>query len=305
MPDAKRRISPDRFDANSSGWADYELLDSGNQEKLERFGSYRLIRFEPEAVWKPALNPDSWASADARFSLKKGQSQGKWSRQSAMPDEWPVRINSFRLNLFLKNSRHVGIFPEQYPNWEWMESTIKKSRRKLNVLNLFAYTGAATLFAAGAGAEVTHVEAARSSLSIARKNLEDSGLADRPVRWIVDDALKFVQREMRRGSRYDAIIMDPPKFGRGPGGEVWKFENSIDELVHNCAAILSDHPVFFMITAYNVNTRAPELGNILMNRLSGFQGKVQCGNLVQLEKSAGRKINQAIYARWENMNMEV
>jgi len=287
-------------DLTSSGWADYELLDSGNQQKLERLGPYRLVRFEPEALWKPALNPVDWAAARARFSLEKGESQGNWVRDGQIPDEWAIHIDPLTINLYLKKSRHIGIFPEQLPNWRWIEHTIRQSRQEIRVLNLFAYTGVSTVFAAQAGAEVTHVESAKNSLQIAKKNLDDSGLSDRRVRWMADDVFKFVQRELRRGSRYDAIVMDPPKFGRGPRGEVWKFETGMEGLLDSCIALLSKNPLLFLITAYNINIRPMDLGRMLQRKLSSLGGETRCGNLIQQEKSAGRKISQSIYARWEN-----
>jgi len=301
MPVSQQPHSLKIEDLASSGWADYELLDSGNQQKLERYGSYLLARFEPEAVWKPALNPEEWSYAKARFTLEKGESQGNWLRKDEMPDEWAISLDQLILNLYLKKSRHIGIFPEQLPNWRWIERSIRHSRREIRLLNLFAYTGVSTVFAAQAGAEVTHVESAKSSLMIAKKNLEDSGLSDRRVRWMSDDVFKFVQRELRRGSRYDAIIMDPPKFGRGPGGEIWKFESDIEGLLERCTAQLSEDPLFFLITAYNMNIRPFDLGKMLQKKLSFLGGDIYCGNLIQQERSAGRKVSQSIYARWEKI----
>jgi 23S rRNA (cytosine1962-C5)-methyltransferase len=300
MPTSNHTHSLKIEDLASSGWADYELLDSGNQQKLERFGTYRLARFEPEAVWKPALNPGEWAAAQARFTLEKGESQGIWMKSEGMPEEWAIRIDPLTVNLYLRKSRHIGIFPEQLPNWHWIERTIQNAQREIRVLNLFAYTGVSTVFAAQAGADVTHVESSRSSLLIAKKNLDDSGLSSRRVRWLEDDVFKFVQRELRRGSRYDAIIMDPPKFGRGPHGEVWKFESGMEGLLESCSALLSENPLFFLITAYNLYMRPNDLGRLLQRKLSFIGGETLCGNLIQPERSAGRKINQSIFARWEN-----
>jgi 23S rRNA (cytosine1962-C5)-methyltransferase len=301
MSESKHLNQVIQEDLTISGWADYELLDSGNQQKLERFGPYRLNRFEPEAVWKPALDGNVWKNAHARFSLVRGENQGGWTRVPHVPETWSISLEGLRFNLFLKQSRHIGIFPEQLPNWQWMKQIIKNSRQEVSVLNLFAYTGAATAFSALAGAKVTHVEAARSALSIAKKNLDDSDLVDSPVRWIVDDAFKFVQKEIRRGNHYDAIIMDPPKFGRGPAGEVWKFSESIGDLIGICADLLSQQPLFFILTAYDVDLQPSNAGELLKSQLSRFRGKVRCGNLIQQEKSAGRKIRQSIYARWERL----
>lgn len=286
----------------SAGWPAYELLDSGRQKKLERFGPYRLIRFEPEAKWKPALEDSEWLAADASFSLEHGKNEGQWKKSSQMPRAWQIKLDVFTINLFLKNSRHIGIFPEQLPNWEWIKQSTRRQKRKISILNLFAYTGLSTVYAVSGGAAVTHVDASKSSIIIAKKNLGDSGMVNQPVRWIIDDAIKFVNREVRRGSRYDAIIMDPPKFGRGPGGEIWRFENDIGELLGSCASLLSKNPAFFIITAYSTDAKPSWLGELLKERLRYFEGEVQCGYLFQEEKSAGRKIIQSLYARWENFS---
>lgn len=286
----------------SSGWADYELLDSGNQQKLERFGPYLLARFEPEAVWKPALSPSIWASAHASFTIKKGTNQGHWKINQAIPKEWRISLDPLTIHLVLKNSRHVGIFPEQTGNWQWIQAVIQKAPSPLRVLNLFGYSGIATAYASLAGAEITHVDASSSAVNLARKNIDASGLKDKPVRWIVDDVLKFIQKEIRRGNSYNGIILDPPKFGRGPKGEIWKFEKSINEMLAKCVELINPHPVFIILTAYQTNLEPRALGNILDNNLKAHAGKIQCGQLIQQEKSAGRKIAQSIYARWENFN---
>ncbi|MDP2965422.1 MAG: class I SAM-dependent methyltransferase [Pelolinea sp.] len=286
-------------DIITAGWTDYELLDSGAYQKLERFGKRLIVRTEPAANWKPAFPAAEWVRADAEFSIGKSQSQGVWKKQDGLSPDWTIRYKEFQINLFITGSRHIGVFPEQHEHWDWIEQKVKKSENSLSVLNLFGYTGISTLAAASAGALVTHVDASKSSVDRAKKNLEASGLSDRPVRWIVDDAYKFVQREIRRGKRYDAIIMDPPSFGRGPKGEVWKFDKAISALLTSCLQILSDNPSFFIITAYNVNCQASDLGNWLGQIMAGFSGRTLCGNLIQKEKSAGRKIHQAIYSKWE------
>lgn len=291
----------ENIDLISSGWEEYELLDSGSLQKLERFGAYRIVRFEPEAVWKPALNHQIWEFADAVFTIDKGKNQGIWSKNNSVPNQWTIALKDLTLHLQIKDSRHVGVFPEQIANWLWIEQMIKSADQPINVLNLFGYTGVSTIFAARAGAHVTHVDASKSSLSLARNNLESSGLAHRPVRWIVDDVYKFVKREIRRGNHYDAIIMDPPKFGRGPKGEVWKFEDRIEDLLNECLYLFNEDPLFFILTAYNVNLEPAELGKLTNNAFRKMSGKIQCGHLIQQEKSAGRKINQSIYSRWEKI----
>jgi 23S rRNA (cytosine1962-C5)-methyltransferase len=286
-------------DIISAGWQDYELLDSGGYRKLERFGSRFLIRSEPDADWKPANPNRDWDKADAVFSIQKGKTRGVWKTRAGLIPNWKISYKDLRINLFISGSRHVGLFPEQHTHWDWIEQKVEKSGREIAVLNLFGYTGLSSLAAAKAGAAVTHVDASRSSVYWAKMNLESSGLSQHPVRWIVDDAIKFVQREIRREKHYDAIIMDPPNFGRGPKGEVWKFDQAIGMLLTACLQILNQDPLFFIITAYNVNYHSDNLGFWLNQKMSGFRGQTQCGNLIQQEKSAGRKIRQAIYVRWE------
>ena len=262
-----------REDIITAGWIDYELLDSGAYQKLERFGKRLIVHTEPAANWKPALPAAEWDRADAEFSIGKSQYQGVWKKQDGLSTDWTIRYKEFQINLFITGSRHIGIFPEQHAHWDWIEQRVKQSGIELSVLNLFGYTGVSTMAAARAGAMVTHIDASKSSVDWAKKNLEASGLSDRPVRWIVDDAYKFVQREIRRGKHYDAIVMDPPNFGYGPNGEVWKFDKTISALLSSCMQILSDNPLFFIITAYNVNCQASDLGNWLGQTMAGFSGK--------------------------------
>lgn len=287
-------------DLFSSGWEDYELLDSGNQKKLERFGNFTIARFEPEAIWKPALRQNEWLDAAADYSFPKGQKQGIWSKTDCLPSSWCINLDRIQVNIFIIQSRHIGIFPEQLPIWLWMKNKIRKSDNPPALLNLFGYTGVSSVISALAGAKVTHIDASKNAIRWGKKNLTDSGLSQLPVRWIIDDSLKFVQREIRRGNFYDAVIIDPPSFGRGPKGEVWKFEKSILELLMDCKKVLSGNPLFFLINSYNVEMEPMELGKLLSELLSSFPGKIQCGYLVQQEKSAGRKIRQSMYAYWEN-----
>lgn len=286
-------------DITTTGWTDYEMLDSGNYRKLERFGERLVVRTEPVAEWKTALPEAVWDRADAVFSIGKGQSQGIWKIREDLSRDWEINYKGLKLILFISGSRHIGVFPEQHPQWDWIERKIKESGNALSVLNLFGYTGISTLAAARGGAMITHVDSSKSSLERAKRNLGSSGLSNRLVRWIVDDVFKFIQREIRRGKRYDAIIMDPPNFGHGPNGEVWKFDKEISTLLSSCLKILGDNPRFFIITAYNVNHQPSDLGKWLSETMAGYSGKTVCGNLIQKEKSAGRKINQAIYSKWE------
>ncbi len=290
----------DHKNLTTTGWADYELLDSGNKKKLERFGSYHLIRFEPEAIWKPSLKKSIWDSADAEFTLPKGESTGLWTFRTKKTPPWSISIDGLRVVLGISKSRHIGIFPEQLENWRWTEEKIDASKKKTNILNLFGYTGIASIFAARAGAFVTHVDASRKAMEIGKKSLSLSDLADKPIRWLVDDTYKYIKREIRRGKKYDGIIMDPPKFGRGPKGEVWKFKKSITNLLTLCGGLISNDPILLIITVYNIDHTPDELSFWLQNLMNGFSGRIEYGNLIQLEKSSGRNIHQAMYARWSS-----
>jgi 23S rRNA (cytosine1962-C5)-methyltransferase len=285
----------------TTGWADYELLDSGNKKKLERFGAHHLIRFEPEAIWKPSLKKSVWDSADAEFTLPKGERTGSWTFRTKKPSSWSISIDDLCIVLKISKSRHIGIFPEQLKNWRWVEEKINASKREINILNLFGYTGIASIFAAHAGALVTHVDASRKAMELGKESLSLSDLADQPIRWLVDDAFKFIRREIRRGRKYDGVIMDPPTFGRGPKGEVWKFERSVANLLTMCGELLNDDPILFIITAYNIDHSPDEISFWLQNLMDGFSGRIEYGNLIQQEKSSGRKIHQAIYARWSSL----
>jgi len=300
MTNEKNKSDPDYKDLTTTGWVDYELLDSGNKKKIERFGSYHLIRFEPEAIWKPSLKKSVWDSADAEFTLPRGDSTGLWTFRTKKTPSWSISIDGLRVVLEISRSRHIGIFPEQRENWRWIEEKINTSKKKTNLLNLFGYTGIASIYAARAGALVTHVDASRKAMEIGKKSLSLSDLADKPIRWLVDDTYKYIKREIRRGRKYDGIIMDPPKFGRGPKGEVWKFEKSVTKLLTLCGELLNNDPTLFIITAYNIDHTPDELSFWLQNLMNDFSGRIEYGNLIQLEKSSGRQIHQAMYARWSS-----
>jgi 23S rRNA (cytosine1962-C5)-methyltransferase len=285
-----------------AGWKDYQLLDSGNGAKLERFGPYRLLRPEAEAIWKPALPEKEWQSAQAIFHPSPEENGGHWETRQALPERWELNYNGLKFYIQLSASRHLGIFPEQNSGWDWIEHQITAANRPLRVLNLFGYTGLATLAAAHAGASVTHLDASKKVVSWASDNLKLSGLEDRQVRWMVDDALKFVQREARRGASYDGLILDPPKFGRGPKGEVWEFYKLIPELLAACRQVLSQQPRFILLTAYAVKASALTLHTALDEMMSGFSGKTEAGELALVEQSAGRLLSTAIFARWSHTN---
>jgi 23S rRNA (cytosine1962-C5)-methyltransferase len=282
----------------ASPWEEYELLDSGDGLKLERFGQYRLIRPEAEAIWRPALSDKEWKNANASFVTRDELHGGHWEILSELPKRWLLSYKGLKMWMQTSGSRQVGVFPEQSDHWDWIDEQIKKAKRPLKVLNLFGYTGLASLAAARSGAQVTHVDASRKVVEWAKENQVSSGLADQSIRWLVDDALKFVQRERRRDSFYDGIILDPPKFGRGPKGEVWEFYKLIPELLEACKSILTPQPVFVVMTAYAVKASSVTLYQAVDEMMSGHQGRTMAGELVLREKSAGRYLPTAIYARW-------
>ncbi len=303
----------------SPPWKDYELLDSGNGLKLERFGSYRFVRPEVQAMWKPALPEAAWRDVHGVFQPTSEESGGHWDLRRAVPEQWkmnypltssltplrgaspgpsPAGRGGLQFWVMTTPGRHVGVFPEVAAHWDWFAGLIAGAGRPVRVLNLFGYTGLASLAAARAGAAVTHVDASKKSVTWARDNQALSGLEDKPIRWIVDDALKFVQREGRRDAKYDGIILDPPKFGRGPKGEVWEVYESLPELFTACRAILSDQPLFFVVTMYAIRASAVHLYQSLEELLRPFNGQTDAGELVTRETSRGRLLSQAVYARW-------
>ena len=230
-------------------WKDYELIDAADGERLERWGDILLIRPDPQILWKTPRRSPLWNKAHARYH-RSHTGGGQWERLKPLPDVWEIGYGSLRFRLKPMGFKHTGLFPEQAVNWDAMSAWIREAGRPIRVLNLFGYTGGATLACTAAGAHVTHVDASKGLVAWGRENATASGLADRPMRWLVDDCGKFVQREQRRGNTYDAILMDPPSYGRGPGGEVWKLEEQIYDLVEQCAALLSDRPLFFAINSY-------------------------------------------------------
>jgi 23S rRNA (cytosine1962-C5)-methyltransferase len=298
MPAHAQPVLPDLILLTSLGWKDYALLDSGGGMKLEQFGPYRLVRPEAEAIWKQALPAREWQAAAAEFKPSPEENGGHWDLRKALPERWSMEYHGLQCSIQLSNSRHVGIFPEQASSWDWIGEQVKKAGRPVRVLNLFGYTGMATLAAAQAGAQVTHVDASRKVITWGRENQTLSGLDDRPVRWILDDALKFVEREARRSSQYEGLVLDPPKFGRGPKGEVWEFYKLIPELLQACRQILSEHPLFVLLTAYAVKASALTLFYAVQEMMAPYAGKVTAGEIVLSEKSAGRQLSTAIFGRW-------
>ena len=230
-------------------WKDYELLDASSGERLERWGDILLIRPDPQVIWQTPRKDPRWRQAHARYH-RSNTGGGQWERLRPIPDSWQIRYRQLTFALKPMGFKHNGLFPEQAVNWDLMTGLIREAGRPIRVLNLFGYTGAATLACVAAGAHVTHVDAAKGMVAWGRENAALSGLIDRPMRWLVDDCGKFVQREQRRGNRYDAILMDPPSYGRGPGGEIWKLEEQIYPFVAECVKLLSDRPLFFLINSY-------------------------------------------------------
>jgi len=280
-----------------SRWQEYELLDSGKRKKLERFGSYIISRSEPKAWWATRLGDKEWKRVVADYDEMQG-----WTLYKAAPSEWRVRFDKLVFLLkFTENSKHVGVFPEQSPHWEWIRQKTKLvSRRPLTLLNLFGYTGTASLVAAGAGFSVTHVDASRSALSWAKKNQELSRLGNAPIRWILDDALAFVKREARRGHTYDAILLDPPSFGRGPQKEIWKSEKSVMDLLSTCREVLSDNPLFIVVTMYALDASPFSIRNILSDMMEGKEGNIEVGELVLCQSHADVVLPRSLFGRWES-----
>jgi len=296
-------------------WRDYELLDSGDGLKLERFGKYIFARPESQAMWRRALPQKDWDAAHAVFQPTAEESGGHWDFKKQMDEKWEMEYaltprpspagrgeSVLRFLAMTTPGRHLGVFPEVAAHWDFMAGKIEESRakrvEKVNVLNLFGYTGLASLAAAAAGAQVTHVDASKKSVSWARENQARSGLSDKPIRWIVEDAIKYMQREAKRGVKYDGMILDPPKFGRGPKGEVWEVYKSLPDLLETCRACLSDNPLFVVATLYAVRASAIHVAQALDEMMKKHKGEIDCGELVAREKSAGRLLSQAAFARW-------
>lgn len=279
---------------------DYELLDSGDGEKLERYGKVTFRRPDPQSLWKKNLSEKEWNNADAVF-LRDGRTTD-WKIKPGTPEKWTINFGGLKFHIRPTAFKHTGLFPEQEANWNWMREVIKNRKSKQNeiqVLNLFGYTGGASLAAAQAGANVCHVDGSKVAIGWARDNAELSGLKEKPIRWILDDAVEFVKREVKRGKKYDGILMDPPAFGHGPNGEMWKVEKDFVGLVDLCNQILSDDPLFLLINGYASGYSAIAYENNILNLKKKFGGKHEKGELTIQEKS-GRLLPCGIFARWNN-----
>lgn len=269
----------------AQNWKDYELIDATDGERLERFGDVLLIRPDPQIIWHTPRRDSRWESANARY-LRSKTGGGHWEMRRKTPECWQIRYGELRFNLKPMGFKHTGIFPEQAVNWDLMAEKIRAAGRPIRVLNLFGYTGAATLACAAAGAHVTHVDASKGMVNWGRENAVLSELAEKPMRWLVDDCGKFVQRELRRGNTYDAIVMDPPSYGRGPGGEVWKLEDQIYALVEQCVRLLSDQPLFFLINSYTTGL-SPAVMQYILATLMKDRGGVTAADEIGLPVTAG------------------
>lgn len=283
---------------SSPDWLDYELLDSGLGFKLERYGKYILKRPEPEAIWSPSLPEQFWKDIHAEFVVSNEKNGGHWVKKKNIDPTWLMDYKDIRFMVQLTASRHLGVFPEQAAQWDWIQQQIQSTKRKIKLLNLFGYTGIASLAAAKAGAMVTHVDASRKVINWGQENQKLSLISESSIRWLVDDAFKFVKRESRRGSRYDAIIMDPPKFGRGPKGEVWEFYKILPDLLNNCREILSAQPLFVIITAYAVKASSLTLYNGLQAIMQPYKGKTEAGEVILPAKKSENALSMAVYSRW-------
>ncbi|MBE6667111.1 MAG: SAM-dependent methyltransferase [Ruminococcaceae bacterium] len=281
----------------ADNWEDYELIDASGGERLERWGAYVLRRPDPQIIWNGVNKEKRWNNADAIYK-RSSKGGGGWIKNE-LPESWNIGYKNLKFVLKPMGFKHTGLFPEQAANWDWFSELISKSGRKIKVLNLFAYTGGATVAAALAGASVVHVDAAKGMVAQAKENAVLSGLSDAPIRYIVDDCKKFVEREIRRGNKYDAIIMDPPSYGRGPSGEIWKIEDSVDELVTLCAKLLSDEPLFFLINSYTTGLSPMAMQYILGLRVaSKYGGRLEAGELGLRATATNMCIPCGASARW-------
>ncbi len=288
---------------STSGWDEYELLDTGDGHRLERFGQYVLVRPDPQIIWRPRLSKTDWLKADAVFAKEKEH----WQNRNNVPQKWLMHYENLSFFAELTPFKHTGVFPEQLLQWNWMQEKLKSENekrkntdQKIRILNLFGYTGIASLVCAKEGAAVTHVDASRPTIGWARENQKASKLENTPIRWILDDASKFVERELKRGVRYDGIIMDPPIYGHGPNGEKWNFATSFPRLLDLCRKVLSDKPLFVVINAYAISASSLMLENILQDFAKGLAGKIEVGELALEEKQSHRLLSTGIFGRWSS-----
>ena len=276
----------------------YTLLDSGNFRKLEQVGPYTLDRPALQAIWRFTQSPEVWQQADAVYQRGKSGG-GRWIFRQRLPHSWTIEHFGLTMKIQLTDFGHLGLFAEQGPNWAWIREQINRANRQLNILNTFAYSGGSSLAAASAGARVVHVDASRGMVNWGKENAQVSGLADKPIRWLVDDVPKFINREIRRGNRYDGIILDPPSFGRGPKGEVWKFEDDLPQLLDACRQLLSDDPRFILFSAHTPGFSPLALENLLADMMRDHKGRLNSAEMVIAHQESERQLPSGLMARWE------
>ena len=279
-------------------WKDYKIIDMADGQKLEKWGNIILSRPDPQIIWKYKSFPDEWEKANAIYSRSK-TGGGTWEYKTKVPNSWQIKYKDLIFNVKPMGFKHTGLFPEQAVNWDWMREKIENSKKNIKILNLFAYTGGATVACLASGAEVCHVDSSKGMVTWAKENVQSSGLADKKVRYIVDDVVKFVNREIRRENKYDGIIMDPPSYGRGKNGEVWQFENNIYELIELCINVLSDKPLFFLANSYTTGISSTVLANILNLTINKrYHGKVEAGEIGLPMENSKLILPCGIYAKW-------
>ena len=282
----------------ASNWLDYEIIDASNGEKLERWGNVYLLRPDPEIIWDNGNLSEKYQNKINAIYHRSNKGGGSWENIKSVPDSWQIKYHNLTFNLKQMGFKHTGIFPEQAVNWDYMVNKIQAAKRDIKVLNLFAYTGAATVACLSAGASVTHIDSSKGMVLWAKENVKSSGVDDTKVRFLVDDCLKFVKREIRRGNTYDAIIMDPPSYGRGTNGEIWSFEDSINELIELCTKLLSPHPLFFIVNSYSTGVSPYIIGNIL--KLLIKDGNITCEEIGLPIKNNNLILPCGSFTRWEN-----
>jgi 23S rRNA (cytosine1962-C5)-methyltransferase len=301
LPSSVDSARPSLSLVTTAGFSDYALIDSGRGRKLERFGQITVDRPEPQALWTPKLAERDWSAAHAVFSGSEDEDKGRWRIDKPVPESWPVKVRDITMQCRLSGFRHLGLFPEQLPHWEWMLGGLKRVLgERPRVLNLFAYTGAASLIAAAGGAEVVHVDASKKAISWAKENQAASKLDNAPVRWMLDDARKFVAREVRRGRTYHVILVDPPKFGRGPTNEVWDIFEHLPDLMRDCARLLDPKTAQLCLTAYAIRASALAIDGLVREVLAGRTGDLESGELAIVEQSGGRALGTSLFSRWSS-----
>lgn len=283
----------------AENWEDYEVLDTSKGEKLERWGDYLLVRPDPQVIWDTPRRDKGWKNFNGHYH-RSSKGGGEWEFRR-LPEQWTIGYRDLTFNLKPFAFKHTGVFPEQAVNWDWFSAKIREANRPVKVLNLFAYTGGATLSAAAAGASVTHVDASKGMVNWAKENAMSSGLGGAPIRWLVDDCVKFVEREIRRGNHYDGIIMDPPSYGRGPKGEIWKIEESIFPFIQLASQLLSDEPLFFLVNSYTTGLQSAVLTYMISTALAGRKGHVISDEIGLPVRATGLVLPCGASGRWESV----